>query len=221
MGTSDVALLHEVNGRCSEALVAAAGKAGLQRIVLVSTMAALRPDDGPYAASKARGQRALRSFEGIGIALQPPLIYGPRSQVTSAISGLARFGLVPAIKSGALLYPVHVDDVAAACIEAALREGLSNGSYPLPGPDAYSFPSFARRVLRAVGSHARVLPLPATLSLGLARTMEATMARPILTRESVLAVLQGSVTGDGGAAAAALGFAPRGLDAGLRGLMHR
>lgn len=221
MGSNDDALLHQVNAQCSRALFEAASRAGVRRIVLVSTMAALRPEDGPYASSKALGQAALADFTGTSITLQPPLIYGAGSQVSSTIASLARFGLVPVINSSAPLYPVHVEDVTSACIEAALREGAENGVYPLPGPDAIDFPAFTQRVLDAIGSPARVLRLPARLSRGLGRLMEATMPHPVLTSESVGAVLKGSVTGDFKAAADSLGFAPRGLDAGLATLRSR
>ena len=221
MGSNDDVLLHQVNGECSRALFEAASRAGVRRIVLVSTMAALRPEDGPYASSKALGQVALGNFTGTSITLQPPLIYGAGSQVSSTIARLARFRLVPVINSSAALYPVHVEDVASTCIEAALGEVVENGVYPLPGPDAIDFPTFTQRVLDAIGSPARVLRLPARLSLGLGRAMEATMAHPVLTSESVGAVLRGSVTGDFRAAADSLGFAPRGLDAGLATLRSR
>jgi nucleoside-diphosphate-sugar epimerase len=221
MGSTDRTLLYEVNGASSRALFVAASRAGVGRIVLVSTMAALRPHDGPYAASKAQGQRALDSFAGTSIVLQPPLIYGRGSQVSATIAGLARFGVVPVINSTSPLYPVHVDDVAAACIEAALSDEAESGNYPLPGPEAIKFPEFTRRVLTQLGSNARIVRLPEKVSRGLCRVMEATMPRPLLTSESVNAVLQGSATSDSSAAARALGFAPRGLDQGLSSLRSR
>jgi len=181
-------------------------------------MAALRPDDGPYASSKAMGEEALKSFSGTSIVLQPPLIYGAGSQVSSTIAKLAGLGLVPVINSSAPLYPVHVEDVATACVEAALRDHLKSGVFPLPGPEAVDFPTFTELVLDALDSPARVLRLPGRLSLGLGLLMEATMPRPVLTSESVGAVLKGSVTGDFAAASASLGFAPRGLSAGLDSL---
>gem|GEM_PF-2984503 len=221
MGSGDEALLHEVNGASSRALFVAASRAGVDRIVLVSTMAALRPHDGPYAASKAQGQEALANFAGTSIVLQPPLIYGHGSQVTSTILGLARFNIVPVINSSAPLYPVHVDDVAAACTEAALSEDAESGSYPLPGPEAINFPEFTQRVLAQFNSRARIVRLPERVSRGLCRFMEATMPRPVLTSESVNAVLKGSATSDYSAAARTLGFAPRGLDQGLANLRSR
>jgi nucleoside-diphosphate-sugar epimerase len=178
-------------------------------------MAARRPADGPYAASKAAGEGALQCFPGTTAILQPPLIYGPGSQAIRAIAQLSRLGLVPVIGSSAPLYPVHVDDVAAACVAAATRADLSGGVYTLPGPEGIAFPAFTRAVLRALGSSARPAALPGALSRALAGAMEKAMKQPLLTREGVRAVLQGSATADSSAAAAALDFAPRDLEAGL------
>jgi nucleoside-diphosphate-sugar epimerase len=215
MGTSDEFLLHQVNVQGSRELAKAAERAGAGRFVYVSSMAARRVTDGPYAASKEAGQGALELFSGSFVTLQPPLIYGPGSQVVDTIGDLSRWRLVPVIGSSAALYPVHVDDVAAVCIEAATREDISSGVFTLPGPDAITFPDFTAAVLRALGSRARVLPLPGSLSKVAARAMEKFMEQPLLTSEVVRAVLQGSESGDLRAAAETLGFAPRGLSAGL------
>jgi nucleoside-diphosphate-sugar epimerase len=215
MGTSDEALLREVNERGSRLLAEAAAQAGVARFVYVSSMAARRPEDGPYAASKAAGEQALAGFPGTCAILQPPLIYGPGGQATQAIARLSRLGVVPVIGSSAALYPVHVDDVAAACVAAATRADLVGGVFTLPGPEGIAFPEFTRAVLRALGSKARLAPLPGALSRVLAGAMEKAMGQPLLTREGVRAVRRGSATADFSAAAEALGFAPRDLEAGL------
>jgi len=215
MGTTDELLLHQVNVEGSRELAQAAERAGARRFVYVSSMAARRPADGPYAASKEAGQTAVDGFSGSFVTLQPPLIYGPGSQVVETIGKLSRCGLVPVIGSAAALYPVHVDDVAAVCIEAATRDDVESGVFTLPGPEAISFPQFTAAVLKALGSRARVVPLPGSLSRAMARAMERLMEQPVLTSEVVRAVLQGSESGDLRAAAETLGFEPRGLNAGL------
>jgi len=215
LGTSDTALLHRVNEEGSRQLARAADQAKIRRFVYVSSMAARRPGDGPYAASKEAGQRAVQTFSGTCIILQPPVIYGPGSQVTDAIARLSRLGLVPVIASTAALYPVHVDDIADACVAAATRDDLCNAVLTVPGPNGISLADFTGRVLREIGSRARIVPLPGAISKGLAHAMGRVMARPLLTDESVRAILQGSYTGDFGAAKEQLGFAPRGLDDGL------
>ncbi|MFU8813709.1 MAG: NAD-dependent epimerase/dehydratase family protein [Pseudomonadales bacterium] len=114
-----------------ESLVAAMGAASVPpQLVLLSSLAAERPELSDYACSKRAGEDVLRGSAGISWSiLRPPAVYGPGDVELRPLLKLVRAGLLvcpgPADQRLALL---HVHDLAravAACLEhpAACRHG--------------------------------------------------------------------------------------------------
>lgn len=91
------------------------------RVVLLSSLAASRPELSHYARSKHRGEEVLRSASDLDwTILRPPAVYGPGDREMRPLLDLVRRGLAlrpgPAGQRLALL---HVDDLVravAACI---------------------------------------------------------------------------------------------------------
>jgi nucleoside-diphosphate-sugar epimerase len=206
MGSADDATMDAVNVEGTRRLLAAAGD---RRFVFTSSVAARDPTLGAYAASKARAEALV--LEAGGVVLRLPVLYGPGTQVEAAVLGLGRrLPLVPALR-GADLRPLHIDDAAAACL-AALEAG--EGRYTLAGPDAVSFPGFARRLLRAAGARARVLPLPAGPLIAVARAGSRLWSGFPVSSESLRAAASGTPAADA-RVGAELGVRPRSLAEGL------
>lgn len=87
-------------------------------LLLVSSLAATRPDISDYARSKYLGEQEL-----VGKAhfpwsiLRPPAVYGPGDKEMRPILNLARKGLVtPTGPKGQRVSLIHVDDVASAIV---------------------------------------------------------------------------------------------------------
>ncbi len=208
MGSSDAGDMFEVNVAGTRRLLEAAGE---RRVVFTSSVAARDPSLGAYAASKAQAERLV--LEAGGVVLRLPVLYGVGTQVEAAILGLGqRLPLVPAIR-GRDLRPLHLDDAAAACL-AALSAG--EGTYTLAGPEALSFPDFARALLRASGSRSRALPLPAGPMIAAAGILERVWPGSPVSRESLRAASAGTPPADR-RAHTDLAFAPRGIAAGVAG----
>lgn len=215
MGISDASVLEAVNVDGTAALLAAAEAADVPRFVVTSSIAARRPADGAYSASKWSQEDVVRRSGLDWVILQPVVMYGEGSQVRATLDRLGRLPLVPVIGGEAPLRPLHVDDVAFICVEAALREGVGGRTYQLGGPDAVSFVELSRRMLEALGSQARPLALPPTVAMALGAVMDAVLPNPPLTLEGVRAVVAGTPV-DPAPARELLGFDPRGLEEGLR-----
>ena len=214
MGISDATVLEAVNVDGTEALLEAAAEAGVPRFVVTSSIAARRPGDGAYSASKWSQEDVVRRSGLDWVILQPVVMYGEGSQVRATLERLGSMPVVPVIGGDAPLRPLHPEDVAFICVEAALREGVGGRTYQLGGPDAVSFVELSQRMLEALGSEAKVLPLPPPLAMAMGAAMDALLPKPPLTLEGVRAVVSGTPV-DPAPARELLGFAPRGLEEGL------
>lgn len=214
MGISDTRMLEAVNVVGTASLLEAARAASVPRFVVTSSIAARRPADGAYSASKWGQEDVVRRSGLDWVILQPVVMYGEGSQVRATLERLGRLPFVPVIGGDAPLRPLHVDDVAFICVEAALREGVGGRTYQLGGPDAVSFVELSRRMLDSLGSSARPLPLPPPLAMAMGAVMDAVLPNPPLTLEGVRAVVAGTPV-DPGPARELLGFEARGLEAGL------
>jgi len=86
--------------------------------LLVSSLAAGRPQLSDYSNSKHLGEQALiRNARFPWTILRPTAVYGPGDREMLPILKLARKGIVtPAGPSGQKVSLVYVDDVAAACL---------------------------------------------------------------------------------------------------------
>ncbi len=194
MGSRDERALQAVNVHGTRAVLAAAKAAGVGRFVLVSSVAAGRPDHGAYSRSKADAEAVVRDGTVPWVIVRPPVLIGPGSQVERTLKNLGRLPLVPVISGGAPLRPVQVQDAARACVEAA-RAPDAAGIWTLAGPEDLSFLTLSRRTLQGLGSRARTVPLPGRLALLIAGVAERVLPAPPLTVEGVRAVLAGSPPG--------------------------
>jgi nucleoside-diphosphate-sugar epimerase len=118
-------------------------------------------------------ERAERLFssesETSGIAwtlLRPTMIYGADADQNVAFikSVIRNFGFFP-MPWGAkgLRQPVHVDDLAAACVSTLECEPAFNRAYNLGGGEVLSFPELVRRIFRAERKRLLLFPVPMPL----------------------------------------------------------
>lgn len=131
-------------------------------LLLLSSLAASRPELSDYAASKAAGERALARHPGLPwTILRPPAVYGPGDREMLPLLVWIRRGvmLVPG-PAGQRLSLLHVEDLAAAAL--AWLQGWPNcrdGTYAIDDghPGGYDWPAIAEAV---AGRPLRPLRLP-------------------------------------------------------------
>ncbi len=216
MATMDTSLLERINVVATQALVEAAENAGVGRIVLISSIAARRSDDGPYSRSKLDQEEAVRRGGVPWVVLQPPLIVGQGSQVEEAVLGLtARLPMLPVIASRSPLHPIGVDDLGRVVAAAVTAEEVEGHTFQLGGNEPLSFPDLARRVLRVHGRRALFVPLPVRVARPVAAVLERLLPSPPLTGEAVSAIDSGTPI-DLEPARVLLGFEPSSLEEALR-----
>lgn len=85
---------HRTNVAATASLVSDARKAGVRHFILISSLAASRPDVSPYAASKALAEQAALSLAGdmAVTIIRPPAVLGPGDGATRDVMGLLARG---------------------------------------------------------------------------------------------------------------------------------
>lgn len=181
---------ERVNVRGTENVLEAARRAGVGRLVYVSTEAVLVDgtphrgvdESGPmpadpvtlYAETKGRAERLVRSADGDGlttVAVRPPTVWGPDD--TSVGAKFAR-----AVESGRFAwiaggrYPIstgYVENVIEGLVLAAEAEGVGGEAYFVTDGEPIEFRAFITELLEARGLTPGDRSLPRPLAKALAR----------------------------------------------------
>lgn len=154
-GRDDLAAVHDT---AIQALLAAAGPAGVGRFVQISAVG-VAPDAGTeFLRSKARGDAAVRASGLDWVILRPGLVIAAEAYGgTALIRGLAAFpGVQPVAFAKAPVQTVALADVARAALAAA------EGRLP-PGAEADLVAPEPLPLGEVIAAHRRWLGLPAAM----------------------------------------------------------
>lgn len=235
----DPAAMRRVNIDGTVALLRAAARAGLGRIIYTSSVAALglRPDGtpadeatphaaedhvGPYKRSKYEAELAVKRLaaEGLDIVIvNPAAPVGPgdiKPTPTGRMVLDAARGHMPAyVETGMNI--VHVDDVAEGHVLALLR-GRAGESYILGGENMM-LSEIGRTITRLAGRAPPRIRLPITPLIPLAAAMEAwariSRHEPLMTRD-MLRMARHRMFYSSAKAARELGYAARPAETAMR-----
>ena len=159
-------------------LARAAARAGVRRLVLVSSLAVTGPSSpgrpvdessGPapvteYGRSKRAGEEAVRASGVPFTVVRPPAVYGPRDRAFLTLFRAAARGLLLLPGDGSQpLTLVHARDLAGALVAAGEAEATLGRTYHAGHPVPVTQRALAEAVAQAVGRRVRILPLPAWL----------------------------------------------------------
>lgn len=227
---------RDVNLRATQALLEAAHREGVERLVHVSTILALpafwpAPVRGtaarltPYEESKIAGDRLAKQYarDRLDIVIvHPTRVYGPgpltdANGVTRVVAMyLAGRFRVRMADGDVLANYVHADDVAKGIIQAADR-GERGAHYILGGGENVSFIDFLDLVGDIAGRRRRSIALPARVALSVARAAEtwARLGGSTSMTPGWMRVFLEDRRADIGASRRDLGYQPRSLTSGL------
>jgi NADH dehydrogenase len=189
----------------SRALFTAARRAGVQRIVHVSITNPSLSSDLPYFRGKALVEDALADT-GVPFGIvRPTVVFGGGDVLVNNIAWLLRHLPVFAVAGDGRyrVRPVHVDDVARLCVEAA---GVSGDLIvDAVGPDVFTFDGLVETIGDAIGHPARLVHLPLPAVAALARALGVGLRDELLTRDELAGLRRGLVT-TGGPATGVIGL---------------
>lgn len=176
----------------TRAVVEAARRAGVRRIVMVSFLRA-RPDCGSgYHESKWAAEELVRHSGIEHTILKSGMIYGPGDHmvdhVTKAVRTLPVFATVGYRERTAR--PVPVDDAVDVLI-AALEGRIPDPTVAVMGADEVTLGEAIRRIARVAGRRPAFIPVPAWTIRVLAQLTEWTMVVPLVAKAQARMLAEG------------------------------
>jgi uncharacterized protein YbjT (DUF2867 family) len=132
----DEAAYLRTNHESTRAVLEAASRAGVRRVLFLSYPGASPGASNAFLRAKGLAERDVATSGLEHVILRSTHVYGPGSPWLRATLGWSR--RTPALVVGAgaqVLAPVHIDDVAAVLVAADDRDRLVSGTWGLEGPD--------------------------------------------------------------------------------------
>lgn len=170
----------------TKALVQAAVKAGVKRVVHISIANPTADSHLPYYWGKAANEKAVID-SGMSYAILRPtvLVGGGEDILINNIAFLLRrfpFFFIPGDGSYGI-QPIHVDDLAQLAVEGVYSK--ENYVIDAVGPDAYTFKELVKLVGDTIGTKRPLISVPPRLALFAAQFLSLFVNDVILTPEEV------------------------------------
>lgn len=156
-GKATPALHDQVNREGTATLVEAATRAGVARIIFISSIAAGFRDIKryPYALAKRAAEQCVRRSPISATILRPTIIIGPGAGVLEGLRRLAALPVIPVFGPGrVLVQPIGVDDTARYVTHAVTAPDLDGLTCTIGGPDRVTLEDLLGRI------HRRLRPSP-------------------------------------------------------------
>src|SRR5690554_1550188 len=194
---------------------------GAKRVIALSSTSRFTKvgsaDSGEQAvvALLAEGEERLQSWadaRGIEwVILRPTLIYGAGRDhnISSMLRFIRRFGFLPVLgPARGLRQPIHVADVAQACVAALTAPAAADRDYNLSGGETLSYRQMCERLFSALGRRPRLVRLPIFV-LSLCRPLQRLLPTRLRWLVDMVERMNLDLVFDHSAAASDLGFRPR------------
>lgn len=180
----------------STELFAAARAAGVRRLVHVSVIRASVDGPTPYVRAKAALETIVRASGLEWSIVRPTLLFGRDdillNNLAWALRRLPVYG-IPGL-GRYRLQPIHVDDVARICVEAARAEG--GIVRDAAGPEQLEYRQLVDLIRIAIGCRSIVVPMPAPAVLFAARVLGFAVRDVVLRRDEVTELTSSFLTSD-------------------------
>lgn len=180
----------------------AASSQGISRFLLMSANGVKAPGTR-YQETKFRAEQHLRDAGFDVTIFRPSVIFGdPRGKLEIATQ-LCRDMIAPPLpavgfftgwnpsRGAVLMSPVHVEDVALACLRSLQDSATIGRTYQLGGPEVLSWSEMLQRVAGAVGKHKWIIPMPLGL-MHLAATLLDWLPFFPVTRDQLTMLAEGN-----------------------------
>ena len=176
----------------SRMLFFAAKKAGVKRIVHLSITNPSIESPLPYFRGKALVEHALAQSGVPYSVVRPTWIFGGTHDIlTNNIAWILRRMPAFALPGDGRypVQPVHVDDLARICIDAAGRQ--QDAMIDAAGPETMPFHDLVALVRAAVGARSRIVHVPPRVMAAAARALGVMVRDVVLTPDEIKGLMQG------------------------------
>ncbi len=181
----------------TRALIAAAERAGVRRLVHVSIANATSAPHLPYYAGKAALEESVKASAMSHAIIRPTVIFGDEDILINNITWILRhFPLFGAPGGGNYrMRPIFVEDMAELAVSLAERD--DNVTVDAVGPETLTFGEWLKLLATNVESRTRIVHLPPTLALWASRAIGLVMRDVVLTSDEVKGLMEDLLVTDG------------------------
>jgi uncharacterized protein YbjT (DUF2867 family) len=155
------ATFDRVNVRGTRHIVREAERAGVPKLVFVSSLGCERGSSA-YHQSKRAGEKIVRGFDGDWVIVRPGSVYGPGDEQVSLLLTMVRtLPAIPLIGGGSDTFqPIWHEDLAEALARVVEREDLARQELEIAGPEVTSQNDLIDRLSRITARNPLRVPLP-------------------------------------------------------------
>jgi nucleoside-diphosphate-sugar epimerase len=205
---------RQVNENGTRRLYELARRAGVGRIVFISSLSAHPAAVSSYGRSKLALEGELDPERDL--AIRPGLVVGDGGLFPRLVRLVRALPVVPLLGGGeGLVQPIHVDDLTEGLIRAIGAE--ARGRLVLADPAGLTFRALLEAIAQRLGKHRRFVAFPAEPVLRLQQLFEALGIPLPISSDNLLGLLR-LARADAGPDLARLGLVLRPLDAALQEL---
>ena len=207
------ATFNAVHGQGALHVARQAGQAGAKRLIHISGLGADPTSDSPYVQARGIGEVLVKeAFDGVTI-FRPSVIFGPDDSFFNTLAGMVRqTPILPLFGMGRTnLQPVHVGDVAEACVRVLADPSTEGKVYEFGGPRVYTYKALVRMVLKLADKRRVLVPVPFFMWDTLAALMTF-LPNPPLTRDQVKLMKRDNVLEGEALTLEDLGIAPASVE---------
>jgi len=204
---------QQVHAELPRRIAYAAMKAGVRRMLHMSSLGAGGNAPSEYLRSKGDGEVAVRSgpSEVERTVFRPSVIFGEHDDFLNMFATMARISpVVPLARAQTRFQPIWVEDVAR-CFVTSLEDPRTFGqAYDLCGPRVYTLEGLMRFVIDTLGIKRKIAALPDSIAQVQAFTLEHLPGR-LMTRDNLRSMTVDSVCS--GPFPSVFGFTPSAMEA--------
>jgi uncharacterized protein YbjT (DUF2867 family) len=155
------ATFDRVNVRGTRHVVREAGRAGVQKLVFVSSLGCERGSSA-YHQSKRAGEKIVRDFDGDWVIVRPGNVYGPGDEQISLLLKMIRtLPAIPVLGGGDDRFqPIWHEDLAEALVRALERDDLARQTLDIAGPEITTQTELIERLSTITSRRPLRVPLP-------------------------------------------------------------
>lgn len=149
----------------------AAAAAGVPALVHLSALGADPEAESAYGRSKGEGEAAVRAAFPGATLIRPSIAFGQEDDFVNKFARMAQLlPVLPVIRGGWRLQPVHVADLGKAIALAALDPAPHAGNtYELGGPQVLTMAELNRWICEATGRNRALVLIPDPIGKALVR----------------------------------------------------
>nr|CCA16216.1 NADH dehydrogenase putative [Albugo laibachii Nc14] len=155
----------DVHVHAAETIARVCAEEKIPRFIHVSSILAKPNSPSIWAASKYRGEIAVRKAFPKANIVRLGAIYGPEDRLLNWIANRMQIGGVPLVDNGdAVLQPAFVNDVAAALYAMTIDEYMTGETFELVGDEKYTAKELADYVFDATKHPPNLINLPLSVA---------------------------------------------------------